>query len=101
MGVLYAYIQCALIHETDMRNIARSPAAKRRSINLTIREDVIKTARELDLNTSRAAEAGIVEAIRQAHAAAWRTESRAAIDAHNARVQSAGVLLTPDWAAEE
>lgn len=74
---------------------------KRRSVNLTIREDIMNSAKSLDLNVSRAAEAGIVEAIRQARAAAWQRENRAAIAAHNARVESGGVLLKPDWAAEE
>ncbi|GAB4125042.1 MAG: type II toxin-antitoxin system CcdA family antitoxin [Wenzhouxiangellaceae bacterium] len=80
-----------------------SPPAKgkRRSVNLTIREDIMNSAKSLDLNVSRAAEAGIVEAIRQAHAATWKRENRAAIEAHNARVESGGMLLTPDWAAEE
>jgi len=39
---------------------------KRRPINLTIREDVIRQAKSLELNTSKAAEAGIVKAIKDA-----------------------------------
>jgi antitoxin CcdA len=79
----------------------RTSTGKRRSVNLTIREDVIEAARALELNTSRAAEAGIIEAIRQARAEAWRRENEAAIEAHNARVEKDGVLLTPDWAVQE
>lgn len=81
--------------------VTQPPKVKRRSVNLTIRADVVDAAKALELNASRAAEAGIIEAIRQARTKAWRQENRAAIDAHNARVESAGVLLTPDWAAEE
>jgi len=80
---------------------SQSSKGKRRSVNLTIPEDIINSAKSLDLNVSRAAEAGIVEAIRQARIAAWKRENRAAIEAHNARVESGGMLLTPDWAAEE
>ena len=79
----------------------QNPAGKRRSINLTVREDIVEAAKALKLNTSRAAEAGIIEAIRKQQAKAWRKENRAAIEAHNARVESAGVLLTPGWAAED
>jgi len=73
---------------------------RRRSINLTISEDVIGEAKSLSLNTSQAAEAGIREAVRQARETVWRTENRAAIAAHNARVENDGVLLTPDWAQD-
>lgn len=79
----------------------RTSPGKRRSVNLTISEDVMEAARALELNTSRAAEAGIIEAIRQARAEAWRRENEAAIEAHNARVEKDGVLLTPDWAVQE
>ena len=73
------------------------PKGKRRSVNLTIRQDVMEAAKALDLNVSRAAEAGIVEAIRQARGKAWRKDNHQAIEAHNARVASEGVLLSPDW----
>lgn len=79
----------------------RTSPGKRRSVNLTISEEVMEAARALELNTSRAAEAGIIEAIRQARAEAWRRENEAAIEAHNARVEKDGVLLTPDWAVQE
>jgi antitoxin CcdA len=75
-------------------------SGRRRSVNLTIREDILADAKSLSLNASQAAEAGIVEAIRQARTQAWRAENRAGIDAHNARVEKDGVLLTPDWASE-
>ncbi len=75
-------------------------ATKRRSINLTIREDVIAAAKSVPLNLSQAAEAGIVEAIRKARTEAWRKANRDRIEAHNARIKKDGVLLTPDWAEE-
>lgn len=75
-------------------------ALQRRRINLTISEDVIAEAKALSLNTSQAAEAGIREAVRRAREDEWRKENRAAIEAHNTRVDRDGVLLTPGWAAE-
>ncbi len=81
-----------------MRN---APASKRRSVNLTISEDVIKAAKALNLNASQAAEAGIVDAIRRAREEEWLKGARPAIAAHNARVEREGTLLTPAWLAPE
>jgi antitoxin CcdA len=86
--------------EVFMRATDQSEKSKRRSVNLTIRQDVIAAAKALDLNVSQAAEAGAVEAIRQARTRAWREDNRVAIDAHNDRVEKSGVLLTPEWAKE-
>lgn len=72
--------------------------SKRKSVNLTIREDVIAQAKALGLNASQSAEAGLVAAIAQAKAEAWRRDNATRIDAHNARVESEGVLLSPRWA---
>ncbi|MEO0981142.1 MAG: type II toxin-antitoxin system CcdA family antitoxin [Pseudomonadota bacterium] len=74
---------------------------RRRSINLTISEDVIDTAKSLKLNASEAAEAGLREAIARRQAELWRAENRAAIDAHNARIARQGPLLTPGWVDDE
>jgi antitoxin CcdA len=83
-----------------MRATDRSEKSKRRSVNLTIHEDVMAAAKALDLHVSQAAEAGVVEAVRQARTRAWREDNRVAIDAHNDRVENNGVLLTPEWATE-
>ncbi len=72
--------------------------SKRRPINLTIREDVLKDAKELNLNASKAAEHGIVQAIKDARAQAWLEENKHALSAHNKRVEENGTLLTPSWA---
>ena len=75
---------------------ARSP--KRRPVNLTIREDILSDAKALNLNASKAAEAGIEAAIKQAREENWLAENREAIAAHNRRVAESGPLLVPDWA---
>lgn len=71
---------------------------KRRPVNLTIREDILREAKELNLNTSKAAEYGIVQAINEARAHAWLEENKHALSAHNKRVEESGTLLTPRWA---
>ena len=73
---------------------------RRKRVNLTVREDVMKEARELGLNISRAAEAGIEAAIREDKGRRWKDENRDAIKAHNARVELEGVLLPPPWLDE-
>lgn len=73
-------------------------APKRRPINLTIREDILKEAKELNLNASKAAEYGIAQAIKKARGQAWLNENKSALSAHNKRVEESGTLLTPNWA---
>jgi antitoxin CcdA len=60
--------------------------AGRRAVNLTIRADLLEEAKQLKLNASQAAEAGLLEAVRRARAEAWRRENAAAIDEYNRRV---------------
>lgn len=79
------------IHSSD-------ETSKRRAINLTIREDILKDAKDLNLNASKAAEQGIAQAIKKAKEQAWLEENKYAISAHNKRVEERGTLLTPGWA---
>ena len=78
-----------------------SSGPRRRSGNLSTREDICDAANALSLNASKAAEAGIAAATRKARAAQWREENKASLNAHNARVEKDGVLLTPDWALDD
>ena len=75
-------------------------ASKRRPVNLTVREDVLDEAKSLQLNASKAAEAGIINAIKNAREQEWLEESKIALKAHNARIEKSGTLLTPDWISE-
>lgn len=80
-----------------METTLNPPTSKRRPINLTIREDVLKEAKALNLNTSQAAEVGIIAAVKQARECAWLKDSHEALQAHNKRVDKTGPLLTPEW----
>ena len=71
--------------------------SKRRSINLTIREEVLKEAKSLKLNTSQAAEAGIEKAIKQAQSKAWLEENHSAIKAYNERIEKQGTFIKRYW----
>ncbi len=70
---------------------------RKRPINLTIRADLIEQAKELDLNTSQAAEVGIAAAIKAAREKTWRAENKEWVEAHNERVAREGVLLPVRW----
>lgn len=70
---------------------------KKRSANLTIREDIIYSAKKLDINMSQAAEKGIADAVRKAREEKWLTENKGAIEAHNQRVQEQGLSIPPIW----
>lgn len=74
--------------------------SRRRSVNLTIREDIMATAKSLGINASQAAEAGLRLEVEKRLAERWLVENSKALDAHNARVEKHGTLLTPDWAGE-
>lgn len=71
--------------------------SKRKAVSLTIREDILGEAKALKLNASRAAEAGILDAIKSTREAEWLDANRAAIDAYNDRIDEDGPLLTSHW----
>lgn len=73
---------------------------KRRAVNVTVRHDVLKAAKALNLNTSQAAEKGIIQAVKEAQAQAWLEKNKKALSAHNKRIEENGVLLKPDWTDE-
>jgi antitoxin CcdA len=62
-------------------NAVRQPA------NLSIDAQLMKEARALDVNISRAAEAGIAEAVAAEKSRLWKLENRAKLDAWNDYVE--------------
>lgn len=80
-----------------MSGLAEMKTARRRPVNLTIREDLAEAARELGVNASQAAEAGIAAAVRRAREAAWLEANRAAIAEHAAWLDEHGMPLEPAW----
>ena len=83
-----------------MQILPGNEKAKRKPINLTIREDILKEAKTLDVNASRAAEAGIYEAIRQAKEQQWLEENRKAITGYNEQIAKHGTRIKPMWMTE-
>lgn len=68
-------------------NIARKPT------NLTIDSALLTEARELEVNLSRAAEAGLRAAVQAAKAEAWKRENAGALDSSNTWVEANGLPL--------
>lgn len=73
------------------------PANRKRSINLTIREDLIQDAKEFRINASKAAESGIRQVVIEAKREHWREENKEAILAYNAEIASRGIAIRPIW----
>jgi antitoxin CcdA len=67
--------------------------AVRRPTNLSLDQALVERARLLDVNLSRAAEAGLRDAVRAAEAAQWQEENRAALASSNAWVEANGLPL--------
>ena len=67
--------------------------ASRRSTSLSLDRALLDEAREMGVNLSRAAEAGIATELRRARARAWQQTHRAAIDEYNAMIARDGVPL--------
>lgn len=80
-----------IVIEVHMRNLARK--AIRTPANLSIDAGLLREAKALDVNVSRAAEAGIAEAVAAEKARLWKLENREAIESLNEYVEKNGIPL--------
>ena len=71
--------------------LTRSPS--RKSANLSIDTDLLAEAKALKVNVSRAAEAGISDAVRKEKERRWKEENREAIEGWNRWVEENGLPL--------
>jgi antitoxin CcdA len=78
-----------------------TPLQKRRPVTFTVRPDLIEEARSLNLNASRAAEAGLEAAVKAAKEKAWLRDNQAAIQAYNERIKREGMLIKPIWLQQD
>lgn len=69
------------------------PVPPRRATNLSLDPGLLEEAREFEVNISRAAEAGLREAVRKAKAEAWLRENAEAIASYNAWIEENGLPL--------
>jgi antitoxin CcdA len=60
--------------------------------NLSVRADLVRSARALGPNLSEVLETALEQAVRDRARAAWQAENQDAIDGYNARVERHGVF---------
>ena len=67
--------------------------APRKSTNVSLAADLVAEAKALDINLSRACEAGLEAALKQERKRRWQDENAEAIAASNAWVEKHGLPL--------
>lgn len=75
-----------------MGNISFNPAGPKKPANLSINADLLRQARELNINLSQTLERHLAEIVRQARREQWLAENRDALDAYNRRVEARGTF---------
>jgi antitoxin CcdA len=71
--------------------------SRKKSVNLSIPADIIQSARDLDLNLSEEATAGIRLAVKKAMEEQWLRDNSAALQAYNDRIDREGLPLQAYW----
>lgn len=74
----------------------RMPHARKVATNLTVRADLVRAARALDLDLSEVLERALEQELREAARRTWLAENEDAIAAYNARVEKSGVF-SDEW----
>lgn len=67
-------------------------SASKKPINLSINGDLIRKAKELDINLSASLEEALEGIVRRRMSEQWLTENREAIRSYNEHVESHGVF---------
>jgi antitoxin CcdA len=68
------------------------PQSQRKSVSVTIDQELLATARRYDLNLSRLLENSLLDAIKRRQQDDWLGENQSAIDAYNERVDKYSVF---------
>ena len=66
--------------------------ATKKAVNLRVNGDLLRQAKALNINLSKALEQQLVELAREARARQWLAENKSAIDDYNARIEKRGVF---------
>lgn len=73
-------------------HMRRASRARKTPTNLSLRSDLVRRAKQLELNLSDVVDAALEAAIQEAENAAWLEENREAIAEYNALVKKRGVF---------
>ncbi len=66
--------------------------APKKATNLSINADLLRQAKELNINLSQTLEQRLAEIVREARRKQWLVENQDAIDAYNQRIEANGVF---------
>lgn len=66
--------------------------AQKRSVNLNANSDLLRQAKEADINLSQTFEEALVIRLREKLEERWREENREAIAAYNAHIERDGIF---------
>ncbi|CAD5109213.1 type II toxin-antitoxin system CcdA family antitoxin [Zestomonas carbonaria] len=66
--------------------------APKKATNLSLNSDLLKKARELDINLSAVLEEALANEVKERLARRWLEQNRQAIDAYNRHVEEQGVF---------
>jgi antitoxin CcdA len=89
MRVDYAHDKC---QGNAVGNIIFNQAAPKKSANLSINADLLRQAKQLNINLSQTLEQHLAEIIRQAQRKLWLAENQSALDEYNRRIESRGTF---------
>jgi len=67
-------------------------AAPKKATNLCINADLLRQAKELNINLSQTLEKSLSEVVREAKQQRWLAENHDAIEAYNQRIEANGVF---------
>ena len=68
------------------------PQAPKKATNLSLNSDLLKQARELDVNLSAVLEEALADVVKERLSQRWLEQNRAAIEAYNQHVEEADVF---------
>lgn len=77
-------------HVVRERSVLYDVSAPKRATNVTVNADLLRRARELDVNLSQTLEAALVAEVAGRARARWLAENRVAIEAYNRDVERNG-----------
>ncbi|HBA89026.1 MAG TPA: acetoacetyl-CoA synthase [Geobacter sp.] len=75
-----------------MPSTVYDPTALKKSTNLSINSDLLRQAKELNINLSQTLEARLADLLREEKCRKWQEENREAIDDYNRRVEAEGTF---------
>ena len=75
-----------------MSNLVFNSAAPKKSANLSINADLLRQAKQLNINLSQTLELHLAEIVRQAQRGQWLAENQGALDEYNRRIESSSTF---------